>query len=350
MSLNLIAGGRGHCPCYPSGVVALPRVLAIAPDLTDPSGGVRKIYRHVDVLRTRGISAFIVHQQPGFHCTWFEHSTPVVYRDDVWPPGSDDILVVPELLGWQMTALAPGVPKVMFNQNAYTTFIGRTSGNRSDFSSPYLHPDFLATLVVSEDNRHYLEFAFPGCHPIFRIHNSIDPSLFHPREAKKRQIAYMPRRNKSAAAQVLSILHFRRALRDYEIVGIDKVSEVVAAGILRQSMIFLSFATAEGFGLPAAEAMACGCLTIGFHGGGGAEFLREPYAQPIEAGNVIHFVEAVEQTITGIDANPTNAIARSTAASDFIRNTYTPQQEEQDIVTAWEQILELRAVWKEHKS
>ena len=321
---------------------ANPRVLSFCPDLTEPSGGLHKIYRHVDVLRARGMPAFIVHHQPGFRCTWFEHSTPVVYRDAVWPPTRDDIILVPDLVTWRMTTMAPGVPKVMFNQNAYITFTGRTSISGSDFSSPYTDPDFLATLVVSEDSRQYLEFAFPGCHPTFRIHNSIDPALFHPREPKQRQIAYMPRRNESLAVQVLSMLHFRRALSGYEIVAINKMSEREAALILRQSMIFLSFATAEGFGLPAAEAMACGCITIGFHGGGGTEFLREPYAQPIEAGNIIQFAETVERTIRQIDADPVNALARAMAASDFIRNTYTPQQEEEDIITAWEHILELR--------
>jgi len=52
-------------------------------------GGVRMLYRHVDVLNANGFDAAIVHSTRGFEINWFEHSTHVLHspiklkRDDV---------------------------------------------------------------------------------------------------------------------------------------------------------------------------------------------------------------------------------------------------------------------------
>ena len=35
---------------------------------------------------------------------------------------------------------------------------------------------------------------------------------------------------------------------------------------LQDSLLFLSCGHPEGFGLPLAEAIACGCLVVGYHG------------------------------------------------------------------------------------
>src|SRR5579864_3862816 len=98
------------------------RVLVPVMDWSHPAGGMRKLYRHVDVLNAHGIPAFIVHQQPGFRCTWFANKTAVTSVAEGWPPRAGDVVMVPEFLAWQFVALAPGVPKVIFSQNAYQTF------------------------------------------------------------------------------------------------------------------------------------------------------------------------------------------------------------------------------------
>jgi hypothetical protein len=45
--------------------------------------------------------------------------------------------------------------------------------------TPYLHPEVVATIVVSEDSRRYLQHVFPAL-PIHRIRHSIDPKLHFP--------------------------------------------------------------------------------------------------------------------------------------------------------------------------
>src|SRR6476469_3158805 len=73
-----------------------PSVYFLTPDFDEPSGGIRVIYRHVDILNAAGIPAAVLHQRKGFRCRWFENDTRVtsVAESAVSP---SDLLVVGEL-------------------------------------------------------------------------------------------------------------------------------------------------------------------------------------------------------------------------------------------------------------
>ena len=58
--------------------MANPTIYVFAPDLAHPLGGMRMLYRHVDILNTNGFEAFIVHNSARFKIDWFEHETPVL--------------------------------------------------------------------------------------------------------------------------------------------------------------------------------------------------------------------------------------------------------------------------------
>src|SRR6185437_8330701 len=209
------------------------RVLVPAPDWQHAAGGVRRLYRHVDVLNAHGIEAFIIHHQTGFRCTWFENQTPVIYAPK---PGPSDILLAPERIAWQLMLTTPGVRKVVYNQNAYQSFVD-IPPDALRLGPPYRHPDFLATIAVSQDNIDYLSYAFPD-HPLFRLHYGIDPRIFYYESRKKKQIAFMPRKKKEDASQMLQILGARGALNGYEVMPIAQKTEAETARILRESEIF----------------------------------------------------------------------------------------------------------------
>jgi glycosyltransferase involved in cell wall biosynthesis len=295
------------------------------------------MYRHVDVLNANGIPAVVLHHEVGFRCTWFANQTAVTYPPDAWPPKRSEVLLIPELFIWQFVGQAPDTPKVVFNQNAYQTFRGQSIAHQV---SPYGMPDCVGSIVVSEDSRQYLEFAFPA-HRVFRIHNSIDPSVFHlPTDGRKsRLIALMPRKSSHDAAQVLNLLRGRANLRGFEFAVIQGKSEAETAQALRDSMVFLSFSTQEGCPMPPLEAMACGCLTVGYDGRGGREYFDDRHAIVVEQQDVIGFTAAVEQTIARLDKEDVALGEMVRAASQFVSSTYTPQREEQDIVGAWRDIL-----------
>ena len=80
-------------------------------------------------------------------------------------------MAISELIWLGGFELFPGVPRVVFNQNAYLTFRDWTVG-----SDPYVSKDILGIMTVSSDSESYLKTAFSSHGlPILRVHNSLNP-------------------------------------------------------------------------------------------------------------------------------------------------------------------------------
>jgi len=150
----------------------------------------------------------------------------------------------------------------------------------------------------------------------------------------------MPRKHADEALQVINILKFRSALAGFTVVPIHGVSEAKAAEIMRESLVFLSFGYPEGFPLPPLEAMASGCLTIGYQGMGGAEYFTAEHAFPIATADVLAFAKTVETVLTAWRSDPRPLQEKAAQAARLVWETYTPEQETRDILTAWRQILQ----------
>ncbi len=310
-------------------------IYLYSPDDNAANGGIAKIYRHADVLNKNGFEAAVVHLKPGFRCTWFNNSTPVVYAQTI-NPGQHDFMVATEVFGPQIARTAPGIRKVIFNQNCYNTFLNYPF-DKTAMETPYLHPDIVATITVSEDSVSYLRHAFPSA-CILRIRPGIDGALFHQGSQKKKQIAFMPRRRADEARQVLNILKFRGALAEFDIVEIADLAHEEAARRIRESAFFFSFSGIEGFGLPPAEAMASGCITVGFHGRGGKEFFRPDFSWPIAFGDIEDYARTAETVLNQYRHDPAPLEAKAAQAASFIASTYSPENEEADILACWRQI------------
>jgi glycosyltransferase involved in cell wall biosynthesis len=336
------------------------------PDKDYPVGGIRVIYRHVDTLNRNGLEAFVLHHYYPFRCTWFENTTQIAHevrypdlsrslaarvgrralRTLGRPPQidplpvleltADDVLVVPEAMPG-LAAIAPGLPKAVFNQNAYLTL----APFPLDFEPKelvYAKPELLGAIVVSEDSRRYLETLFPSLR-VRRLHYGIDPELFAFSSRKKRQIAYMPRKNKLDVYQVLLRLRLTGQLEGWDVIEIADRTEAETATILRESAIFLSSGHPEGFGLPAAEAMLAGCIVVGYHGYGGREFLTEELAFPVDVGDVVAFADRVAEILRELESRPDALRVRAEKASRFIADNYSLEREERDLLAIWTEFI-----------
>jgi glycosyltransferase involved in cell wall biosynthesis len=295
---------------------------------------VRAIYRAVDLLNDAGMDAAVLHTRAGFRCTWFANTTRVEH-----PPvtvGGHDVLVVPEAFTpADVARLAPGVPKVVFNQNAYRTFQSATRRDGRVDVTTADHPDVVAVLVVSEDNRTLLEHALPKAH-VLRVHHWIDTSVFHPGAApREHRIVAMPRKRPADFRLLIDLLHARDALGDWEVVTLEgRPEDEVAAG-LRRAALFVALGRDEGFGLPVAEALASGCPVLGFHGMGGRELFGSECAVAIEDGDVGALATWIERFVADYDECRDEWERRGAEATAFVRSAYSRECAASDLVACF---------------
>ena len=351
----------------------MDNIYFICPDLNEPSGGIKQLYRQVDILNANGFNAAILHKSPFYRCSWFPNSTKIVYSELVFNTinrnktssfigklkiyirslfsllklssikhknqyitiNNEDILVFPEIYGPYIADVLPNIKKVIYNQNCYLTFNEFKVTDHHNF--PYTNEDTIATVVVSKDSEEYMNYVFPEI-ALYRIHIGIDNMIFNYQENKKKQIAYMPRKLNEDAIQIINILGQRGVLKGWDLIEINNISEQDVAKILKDTTFFLSFNHKEGFGLPPAEAMACGCIVIGYPGRGGEEYFNETFCYPIQDRDVQEFSKTLEKTINDYTNNPKSFIEKGRKASEFILAEYALEIEKNDVVRVWNAI------------
>jgi hypothetical protein len=294
------------------------------------SGGVQKLHDHVEILNDAGIDAAIINP-PAFRPWWFNTRARIVRAPVTLKRG--DLLAIPEVYGDALPNIAPGFPRVSVNQNSFTTF---ENVKRPD-DHPYLRcPSLLGILTMSEHDRRYLASTFPNLY-VNRAYYSINPELFGFAEGpRQKKIAYMPRKRKQLAAQIIGSLYARHALDGWVLEEIRGMSHAQVSDVLGTSQLFLSFSQREGFGLPPAEALGRGCYVIGYAGWGGNEFFDAAHSQLVLEDDLEGFVSAVADWIAnrGWDAD----IAR--AGSRKILQTYSPEIERNSVVDFFQSIHE----------
>ncbi|MBT2620641.1 glycosyltransferase [Chryseobacterium sp. ISL-6] len=341
------------------------KIYFICPNNKFASGGVKQIYRQVETLNKNGFSAYILHKKIGKKDSWFNIDVPIKYSPLLFKKlkylykdksinffrkltlfllqqrsekiGKDAILVFPEIYGPQIHSIEPDIPKVIFNQNCYYTF-GYFSIYEDYKINPYNHPNTLATIVASEDALSYMKLAFSASN-ILKMRLGVDHNIFNYSENKEKQICFMPRKLGDDVTQVISILKQRGSLHGWKLVPIDNKSEHEVADIMKKSIFFLSFNHKEGFGLPPVEAMSCGCYVIGYRGQGGKEYFKDEFSNYVEDGNIIEFVEKIEESIKIYEKDPHEILQKGNSASSFILENYNIANEENDTVTIWNKII-----------
>lgn len=250
------------------------RTCIFVPPLKKASGGVIVLYQLAARLLESGREVLLAPwgrelpegESPG--------QVPVVQRSDL-ALGPDDLWVVPE--GW-INALAPGISAgarcLVYVQNWAYLFTALPEG--ADWKR--LPVDFLS---VSQPVAHFVAESLGK--PSRVIRPAIDPDLFHPPEEKRPAeplcVAYMPRKNAALARQIEAVVRSRCELAGREpprFLPIDGRSRQGVADILRLAHVFLATGYPEGCPLPPLEAMASGCLVVGFAGFGGFDYMINP--------------------------------------------------------------------------
>jgi len=258
-----------------------------------PSGGVKIIYQHCDILNRNGYSAIPVHLGD-FTVDWFPHqSQPMNLPEALRLMNESDVLICPEVVAHLATDF-PRMNKIAFIQ-AWSLAELRTGPDKR-----YEDLGFGRLLSCSHYVQDYMKpRSSLSCDVVV---NGIDLSVFHPRGRREngRKVVVLNRRNIADAQEAMGMLG--QAAEEVEFSILDnRYTQAQIADLFRQADIFIAIGYPEGFALPPLEAMACGCAVVGFTGGGGGEHMIDGETAVVAAdGDVKELADA----LTAVIADP----------------------------------------------
>ena len=321
--------------------------FALHPDIKRPVGGVKQIHRLAEAITDLGSEAVLIQDSAEFHPAWFGSKVNTISRYE-WQSLSDlspsyDVLVLPETFVSVFTTYNTFLPKVVFNQNGSYSF-GLSS---SLFSPPsrildlYRSPIISHVLCVSQNDYRLLTSDFGFNLPPSKVSllvNGLEGSLFQPSKYKKKQIAYMPRKNLADSEIVAALLRSQPWFKGWVLKPIQECSQSQVSQILQDSLLFLSFGHPEGFGLPVAEALSCGCGVVGYSGLGGRELFslakHFQVGNEIAVGDWLGFVDSTRQFIEAFATRPTWLLSALRSCSSSVRSTYSQDKMRMSILSA----------------
>lgn len=291
--------------------------IPVYPDIKKPIGGVKQLHRVCEILNNLGYQCTLVQDDPLFHPGWFDSSLPIVSKhawfNELELKKDTDIIILAETFLAGVNIIFPSIKKIIFNQNAAFTF-GLPNTKRiltyQQTIDLYSSSQILQVWTVSLHDRKFITsgLRFPSSR-LHLIANGLDHSQdFLHNMPKEKQIAFMPRKNSNDAQIVLALLSNIPELTQWKFVAIQNCSHADVISTLQKSLVFLSFGHPEGFGLPVAEAIACGCSVVGYSGLGGRELYQSTlYGSTsfnVEYGDWMGFIDGVLDIIFRLNTHP----------------------------------------------
>lgn len=308
-----------------------PRIFYECADFNEPSGGLRRLYRHVEILRKHGLESWVLHHTPGFRPDWFATDAPVEYWTENFVFDPSDILVIPEgHVDVMRDSMSAPCERVVIALNWANIYLKQQIG--ADWR------DYGITRVIagSQYERHFISCSM-GLDSTVLV-SGTDTSLFRENGPKTLQVAYMPRKNHVVFHTLACI--FRSRFPEWAhvpFVPIDSVSHREVARLMAESAVFLATSFPEGLARPPIEAMSSGCIVVGFAGFGSLEYMRHgENCYRAEDLDVLTAAEYLAQALTGIT---TDGAVRMKAAARETAECYSLQREERAVLSYWQKRL-----------
>lgn len=295
-------------------------IVYFCPVLASPSGGVKVIYQHSELLERNGIPSQVVHpENRSYRCRWFDNNTSI--RSDGNIDAKVDFVVVPEV--WAANGgehfCQSGVSFAIFVQNGY--FMRHGVGDRDHSALRAAYECSSLILSISEDTTEVVKFKYPGIDEtkIVRLVPGIQPTYLP--GVKEKIISFMPRKLREHS-DFVAFLVADLLPPEWTIVPIDGMTERDVVAVLARSSIFLSFCDQEGLGLPPLEAAFCGNLVVGYTGQGADEYFEEPVFHRIENGDFVAFARAILRAVEDVESGVFRD-SRLTHQTERLRSRYS---------------------------
>lgn len=232
-----------------------------------PVGGIKVMYQHCVMLNDLGfdVSPLIMGEYIG---NFFGYNLNLQYIKDVgYQLSDDDIVICPEFMPYLGTKFK-GCRRILFNQSQSWRYIDKQL-SPEDKGKNYIDLGYDYVINCSEYLSQMLKNHMNI--PMHAITNGIDHSKFHridERRIKNRVLA-LSRKN----PEDIKIIKDKLKGFDFKFRVVDGLTEDELIDEYQQADIFIATGYPEGFSLPPLEAMSCGCVIVGFTGGGASEFM-----------------------------------------------------------------------------
>jgi glycosyltransferase involved in cell wall biosynthesis len=234
-----------------------------------PVGGIKVMYQHCLMLNQLRIKAVPL-KLGDYDGNFFNYGiVPEHIKGVGYKLKPDDVIVCPEVnlyLGLQFS----GCRRVLFNQSQSWRYIDARL-RPEDTGKNYLELGYDYTINCSEHLSKMLQLKLGMAS--YAVTNGIDQTRFFPIPHKRvaKRILALSRKHPDDLQKIISMtahLGF-----DFQIV--DGLTEDELIQEYQQADIFLATGYPEGLPLPPLEAMNCGCVVVGFTGGGGQEYMLD---------------------------------------------------------------------------
>lgn len=234
-----------------------PKLYYVCPDSMLPSAGIRRLYRHIDLLDKAGFDAAILHVQKGFRREDMPQ-VPISYFNDVVIESSS-IVVIPEGMTYIMKILHEfSVRRFVIALNWDYVFKNIPDG--LDWRSFGIE----RALVISPAIGHLITWSM-GL-PVHILESSIDHRRYrYDPDSKQPQLSFIKRKGINID-QLKRMMGARNSayVNNIRWVGLDGLSESEYAHEICRSSIFLNLSLAEGYPTSCLEAMAAGAIVVSY--------------------------------------------------------------------------------------
>ena len=313
-----------------------------------PTGGIKIIYRHVEILSKllpKKVDSKIFHFEDfNFKCDWFPHN--VDFKKNSTFDSTKEFVIIPE---WMAVYHAKILQKTnvkygIFVQNGFYLHT-KPKNNFSDEEINETYEKAEIIISYSDEITECIKLTFPkSADKILKINISIDDKKFQCTEetfkSKKNLITYMPRKKKDHAKKLLFILQ-QHLSKNWEIKGLDNLSEFEVIKFFKKSKIFLSFSELEGFGLPPVEAALCGNSVIGYTGEAGKEYWVPPIFDEVFSGDLRTFANKVINKVKDFDKN-NYVFDKFKPYVNKLAEKYSVEKEQKSLKSLIEKIKEIK--------
>ncbi len=250
------------------------RTCIFIPPMRKHTGGVAVLLQIAAYLHDAGHDVRLVPREGNAPFPAPAQDVPVLPWDNL-DLTAHDAWLVPE--GW-VNALAPGL-----RAGARTLLYCQNWSYLFSALPPNIHWGALQVTIIAVSQPVSWFVAETTGQRADILRPGIDLGMFHPPRRRMPisgsvRVAFMPRKNKALVERVREITFSRRASGlcdvDLEWVEISGLPQEQVAERLRSCRVFLASGFPEGCPLPPLEAMASGCVPVGFAGFGGWDYMR----------------------------------------------------------------------------